>query len=228
MSKDKNTWILILVIVGVIVVFGMFYQNYSPTTYPKFVISGNEVISRTLPTMVNQGGSISLIYTASNTAGTWGATIMDVVSGGCTFPGGGTTYQALMLSTSGNTKTVTLTAPSSKANCILSTSGNYQFGEATIKNFVSQTVQVCTPICTRPANQCTESSTVNNGCTGYCTGSSCLCTGSWTVTKNTPADIDCSNVVTDTELVAYGNSWISGSVTRAQLATAIVAWIGTG
>ncbi len=38
MSKDKNTWIMILVIIGIIFVFGMFFQKNAPDDYPRFSI----------------------------------------------------------------------------------------------------------------------------------------------------------------------------------------------
>jgi len=66
---------------------------------------------------------------------------------------------------------------------------------------------------------CTDSNNCGTTVSKPATSQSC------TSTCNTPADIDCNNAVSNTELIAYGNRWISGSITRSNLASAIVAWI---
>ena len=102
-------------------------NSIPPSIVYKCVSSSNGKIITRIVSLVSDGTQ-TITYTVSNTDSKWGATIEDNVVG-CTFPSGGTTYQALMLSTSGNTKTVTVTG----TNCQYS--GNYQFGEGTIVDF---------------------------------------------------------------------------------------------
>lgn len=170
-------------------------------------------MTRTAQSIVNPSSTFTLTYTAVGTSGTWGASIVDTVTN-CKFPDGTTSYKTVMLSTDGLTKSITMTAPSS-GSCVFS--GDYKYGTSSILNFSDLTVTVCSPTCTRPTDLCLTTS--SNGCGGTCT---------WTVTKNTPADTDCNNIVDRTELGTYINSWILGTVTRDNLGAAIVAWIGTG
>ena len=130
--KKRNIWFLIAIIS--LVVIGMFLQKQ----YSIFSITGNEIISRDLPTEVKVGESFQLTYTVSGATGKWGASIVDNINGGCKFPDGSTQLKTVMLSTDGNTKTITITAPNSESTCTFT--GDYQFGTASIKTFPTQTV----------------------------------------------------------------------------------------
>ena len=87
-------------------------------------ISCSEIITRTK-------GTSSITYTTIGTSGSWGASIEDSVTGGCTFPSGSTTYKTVMLSEDGSTKTVSISGDLS--GCTFT--GDYKFGECSIKTF---------------------------------------------------------------------------------------------
>ena len=251
---NRKTLLWIIGVIAVIFIAGAFYQKSAPL----FAISGQETMTRTASkTTVNPNEQFTITYTAQGTSGSWGATIQDSVSGGCQFPAG-TTYRDIWISDEGNTRTVTVTTPSS-GSCTFS--GDYKFGNFSIKTFSSLSISicqkatcislnkqcgswsdncggtlscgtcqygscdstgkcVCNPICTRPLDLCIESSTISNNCGG-------TCTGSWTVTRNTPADINCDNQVSRTELRDYGLKWINAQISRDELGTAIQAWSST-
>ena len=209
-NKAKAKTQTILIVVAVLLVIGFLFGKAGIP----FVITGNEVMTRTAPTTVNPSSTFQVTYTVSGATGTWGASIVDAVSGGCKFPDGSTELKTVMLSTDGNTKQVTVTAPSSGSCTFV---GDYKFGDFPIKTFTNSVVNICQPICTRPADLCLATS--SNGCGGTCP---------WTVTKNTNADTNCDNKVDRTELGVSINGWIAGTVTRDDLGLAISAWVQTG
>ncbi|MBU0959120.1 MAG: hypothetical protein KKB31_04200 [Nanoarchaeota archaeon] len=177
-----------------------------------FVITGSETMSRTAPGNVNPSSTFQVVYTAIGTSGSWGASIVDViVSGGCTFPDGSNQLKTVMLSADGNTKSVTVQAPSSGV-CVFE--GDYKFGTFAEVDFPSKTVTICSPTCTRPADLCQATS--SDGCGGTC---------EWSVSKNTEADTDCNNLVSREELGLFITKWINGQVTRDSLGAAIQAWV---
>jgi hypothetical protein len=92
---------------------------------PIFLIATLLLVSCVMANSVTRTYSGNTVtYTVSSSDPKWGATIEDTSS--C-FTGG--KYQALMLSTSGTTKTVTV----SGSNCAFT--GNYQFGAGAIVDF---------------------------------------------------------------------------------------------
>ncbi|GAG36152.1 unnamed protein product [marine sediment metagenome] len=99
---------------------------------------GSGSMTRSVPSTVSPGQSFRVTYTVSGVSGTWGASIVDDVSGGCQFPGG-SQLKTVMLSADGNSKQITLTAPSS-GSCTFS--GDYKFGEDAVVNFPSKTVTI--------------------------------------------------------------------------------------
>ncbi len=122
-------------------------------------------MTRTGPTTVNPNSTFTIIYTAIST-GTWGASIQDSISGGCTFPSGQTTYQSVMLSEDGNTKSIIITAPNS-GSCTFT--GDYKFGTDPVTSFSSLTISVSGNGC-NPNWQCTSwSNCSNNQQTRTCT-----------------------------------------------------------
>ena len=137
MANKNNEGIIAIVVL--LVVAGFFLQS-SPGL---FSITGDEVIERTTSSnSVNVGSTFQVIYTASSTSGAWGASIIDTVTGGCKFPDGSNQLKTVMLSTDGNSKTITVTTPSSQGSC--SFSGDYQFGSESIKDFNDKTVTILT------------------------------------------------------------------------------------
>lgn len=235
----KNTKAIWLV-VGIIVVVLFIVLPKSGL----FAVGSGATMTRTAST-VTPGQTFTLTYSVSGAPAKWGAIINDNVAGGCTFPAG-TNYKDAMLSTSGNTKTISVTAPTS-GSCTFT--GYYQFDtDTTSTPFQVLTVSVCqptttcaantctgstcsngcggtvpgtkTPICTRPTNLCADASTVSNGCSG-------VCTGSWTVTQNSNADLDCNNKVSDLEVLNFITKWTSGQITDSQVLSGIAAWVSS-
>ena len=144
MQSDKTLlWIFLIGIVLVLALGAMIQKNYSP-----FSIFGTETMTRTGPTSVNPGATFNIVYTAIGTSGNFGATIEDLVSGGCQLPAG-TQLKTVMLSDEGTIKTIQVTAPAS-GSCTFT--GDYQYGNTSIKTFndlivtISNTTNAtCTP-----------------------------------------------------------------------------------
>ncbi|PIN90072.1 hypothetical protein COU57_04560, partial [Candidatus Pacearchaeota archaeon CG10_big_fil_rev_8_21_14_0_10_32_14] len=135
-------------------------------------ITGSETMTRGSSNItILPNSNFTLTYTAVGTSGTWGATIQDIISGGCLFPSGKNQYKSVMLSDDGTTKSVIVSAPNINGTCIII--GDYQFGNKSIKNFNNLNINVCAPSCIKPIDSCIASTF--NGCGGNCT---------WNVTKN--------------------------------------------
>lgn len=126
-------------------------------------------ITRTAPSTVSAGSSFQVTYSAVGASGKWGSIIVDNVSGGCSFPNGNE-YKDALLSTSGTTKTVTLTAP---ASGLCTFSGYYQFGDMISKDYLPQLTisvgSVCGRVTTCAANTCSNQ-TCSDGCGGVVQG----------------------------------------------------------
>lgn len=207
----KNPIVLIALIVGAIFIFrqgGIFTG----------AITGAETMTRTGPDMVDPSSTFQIAYTVIGASGSWGASIEDSATGGCTFPSGQSTIKTVMLSEDGSIKTLTINAPSS-GTCTFT--GDYKFGEFPVTSLNAYSVSVCSPTCTRPGDLCTESSTVSDGCGG-------MCDGSWTVTQLTPADINCDSSISRIELGQGILDWILGSFSRNNLGLAIQDWAAGG
>ncbi len=91
-------------------------------------------------TTVNPNSTFTLNYTVTGASGTWGNSIEDNVIGGCSFSSGSTQYKSVMLSEDGNTKSITITAPSSGTLCTFS--GSYQFGTLPVVNMPNSVVNI--------------------------------------------------------------------------------------
>jgi len=127
-------------------------------------ITGDETMTRTASVSTTTPGStFTLTYTAIGAVAPWGASIQDSVTN-CKFPSGANSYRTVMLSEDGNTKSITITAPSTAGTCTFT--GDYQYGTSAIKTFSAITVNVeggsdCTPTCgTKVCG--------SNGCGGVC------------------------------------------------------------
>jgi hypothetical protein len=125
-----------------------------------FLVSGNlglfatvgNSVTRSVPNTASPGSTITVTYTATGT-GTFGVSIVDVVSGGCTFSGGGTEYKTVILS-GDDPKTKTLIVPQS-GSCILH--GDYKFGTDSIvvmPDAVITVVTANTTICSTGQTKC--------------------------------------------------------------------------
>jgi hypothetical protein len=120
-----------------------------------FAVTGNESLSRSVPSTVSPGQTFTVTYTATGTSGTWGNSIEDSVSGGCKFPSGSSTYKTVMLSDDGNTKSIQITSPQS-GQCVFT--GDVKFGESAVKNMPNSVVTISSngggdPTCTGSSNQ---------------------------------------------------------------------------
>ena len=106
-----------------------------------FSITGSETMTRTISlTEGGSGQSFQVTYNAVGASGAWGASILDNVVGGCKFPDGSTELRTVMLSSDGNSKTITVDSSSSDGSC--SFSGDYQFGVSPIGNFQDLIVEI--------------------------------------------------------------------------------------
>jgi len=203
MTKKQGKTFLIL---GILVAVAVFLGGAG-----LFVITGDETMTRDIPDLVNPSSTFQVTYTAVGTSGSWGASIVDSVTGGCTFPDGSTELRTVMLSADGDTKTLTMTAPAS-GSCTFN--GDYKFGTFPEVDFPLGTVTICQPTCTRPNDLCQATS--SDGCGGTC---------NWDVVRNTDADTDCDGIVDRTELGSFITQWIDGQATRDELGQAIMAWV---
>jgi len=127
---NKNITIIIIGIAVVLLIGNHFF----------FAITGVETMDRTIPIQVEAGETFTLIYTARSVSGTWGVSIEDSVSGGCTFPDGSSSIKTVMLSADGNTKSITIQAPSVESTCTFT--GDYKFGTMDIKTFSIDSVNI--------------------------------------------------------------------------------------
>ncbi len=132
MAKQNNT-IFWIIGIGILVVL------LAGSQLELFAV-GESSMTRSTPSTVSSGQQFSVTYRAS-ASGTWGASVVDSVSGGCKFPDGSSQLKTVMLSADGNSKTIKVTAPSS-GSCTFH--GDYKFGTESIKNFPDKTVTVTT------------------------------------------------------------------------------------
>ena len=120
-------------------------------------LTGEETMTRTGPSTVQPGTSFQVTYTAVGATPPWFISLEDSVSGGCQFPAGDT-LRTVMLSDEGNTKQITITAPSSEGTCIFH--GDYMYGDFPALNFADLTVSVsgdappCTDTCSSLGFEC--------------------------------------------------------------------------
>ena len=130
-NKNDNTilWVIGIAIFIVLLISGFKIEF--------FTVSG-ATMTRTVPSSVQPNQQFTVTYSVLGASGSWGASIVDSVSGGCTFPAGNT-LKSVLLSDEGNTKTITIKAPSS-GSCTFT--GDYQFGTEAIRNFQNSVVTI--------------------------------------------------------------------------------------
>lgn len=207
-QAKKGSGIIIVIIFGIGIIL-----YFTGALDSLFSITGSETVSRSAPSTVNPNSQFTLTYTVNSGSGTWGNSIVDN-SGNCKFPDNTNSLKTVMLSSDGNTKSITITAPSS-GSCTFT--GSSQFGSLSVVNMANTVVNVCSASCVRPSNLCTTANTASNGCGG-------TCDGSWTIVQNTQSDTNCDNHVDRDELGVSINQWIQGSLSRTDLGGAIQAW----
>ena len=132
-KQGKSNSMLIIVLVIAAVVAGYFLISGSNNGGDN---NGSYSMTRTGPTTAT--GTFTLTYMVTGT-GTWGASIIDTATGGCIFPDGTNQLKTVMLSPDGNSKQITVTAPSS-GSCTFT--GDYKFETNAIVNFPGKTVTI--------------------------------------------------------------------------------------
>lgn len=120
----KHLIYLLIVIIAAVSVFGD--------------INGNEVMERTVPAEVEAGTVFNVVYTVTGGTPPWGASIVDLFTGECTFPAGAE-LRTVALSEDGNVKMIPVTAGTA-GTCTLS--GDYKFGDLPIVNFPDVIISV--------------------------------------------------------------------------------------
>ena len=184
-------------------------------------ITCSETLTRSIPSSITSGQTFQVTYTAGATSGNWGVIIRDTVSGGCLFPAG-TSYNGVLLSDEGATRTISVTAPAS-GTCTFS--GQADFGDCAAKTLASASVSVCSNTCSSLGKQCGTWSVcgTNQNCGACTTGQQCSSTGICQ-TCNTPADLNCDNKVDLNELKSLITKWSNNQANLADLKKAITAW----
>lgn len=195
-KKQEGVWIIvILVVVGILLgaKFGLF----------DFIIIGSETISRSFPSEVTAGSSVTITYSVSGASGKWAASVIDLLMSckdkdGNLIPidltdptgwKGDVTRKFVMVSTEGTTTTQIFPMPNVEGvTCNLQ--GNYKFGDKAIKNFPTQIIKT-----------------------------KIICLGE--------ADTNCDGIVDRTELGVYINKWIAGTATRSKLGQVIMDWVSS-
>lgn len=117
-------------------------------------ITGQETMTRTVPSSATLGSTFSITYTVQGASGLWGATIVDSVSGGCEFLNGKNTVNDVMISDAGDTRIIMVNAPSSAGECTFT--GDYKFGNFPIENFDTQTITITGSVTQRCGNDIKE------------------------------------------------------------------------
>ena len=203
----------------------MAFFIFKPATQTTQAVTGSETMTRTIPSSVAPSATFTVTYTAVGASGQWGATILEDATS-CT----PAHKETLFIHDTGDadTKSVTYTAPAS-GSCVFT--GNYQFGDKTIKNFASATVNICSNECSTSgakecsgagfrtcgnydADSCLEWSTVTT-CQYGCTGGVC---NSCTPVCTRPSDlcVDASTVANGCSGFCTG-SWIVNKNTNADI-----------
>ncbi len=166
----------------------MFFAIFVLLCMPlAMAMTGTETVTRSVSTStVAPGGTFTLSYTANGVSGSWGATLLENIQGGCTVSGK-TQLQFAMLSDLPNPLTYTVQAPSSNANCVFH--GDYKFGSFAVVPFTDATVVVgtapcpsgqflCNGVCAATCGECTSGAT--QACSvGSCPGTSTCSANIW-------------------------------------------------
>jgi hypothetical protein len=232
----KNDGILIFLGIALIIA-ALFY--FKPFGTNIFAVTGSETMTRTVPASVERGSSFSLTYTVAGASGSWGASIIDNLAGGCTFPSGGTQYKSVMLSEDGLTKTITIQAPASVGTCTFT--GDYKFGNFSIITFPSKTVSIvctpvwsysswttCTPACSWTGKDvCLASFSDSSTQTRTATDSQSCGTTTGRDALSQSCTATCSRTVPKSAVAPNADTDCSGAISRTELGVAITGWSAT-
>jgi hypothetical protein len=130
-----NSKVLVWILVFAIILFLIFGKQIGI-----FSATGGVVTRTVSDNSVSAGDKIILTYTASATSGEYGVSILDTLSGGCTFPDGTKQYKEVILSDYGIlTRSLEVTVNSS---CTFI--GDYKFGTDDIVELEDETITVGT------------------------------------------------------------------------------------
>lgn len=235
-KQNLGIWIIGIVVFVLILKFG--------TNFMSQALVGTESVSRSAtPSVVPEGETFTLTYSAIGVSGGWGASIEDAVGSGCTFPSGSASYKSVMLSEDGNTKSITMNAPSSKATC--SFTGTYMFSDENqnypVGSMPSFSVLICTPswvtgtwsTCTAGTcdwtskDACLESFTLDGTQTRTVTDSKdCgVTTGMPPTTQD--CSVDCTRTVTRNSIAPDDDTNCDGVIDRLELGSAITKYLNS-
>lgn len=131
----KNNTIYWIIGIALVVIIAVSQSS----NLPMFQITGEESITRDVPSQVNPGQEFTITYN-TDVSGKFGASVVDAFSGGCQFQNGETEKKFVMLSEP--ERTVTVTASPSEGSCTLS--GDYKFGSSSTKDFQDKTITIST------------------------------------------------------------------------------------
>lgn len=139
--------------IGLILVIGIAALFLVSSNSSLFVSVPSSTIQRQAPNSVMPGSSFNITYSADSVYTKWGVSITDTISGGCTFQGGSTNYKTTLFSVGPVSETITINTPSSASVCKFS--GDYQFGNESIKLIQNHSVQVGSQIiCNNGSDKC--------------------------------------------------------------------------
>lgn len=129
-NNNKN--IIFGILVFAIIIF--FFLGNSAGVFSSV---GGTVTRDVSPSKVRTGDTISLIYTISGT-GAYGVSILDSVTGGCTFPDGEIEFRTVVLSEDSQKVILNIKAPESPTTCTFK--GDFKFGTQNIIKMVDDVV----------------------------------------------------------------------------------------
>jgi hypothetical protein len=233
MAKNNN----MLIFLGIALVIGALFY-FKPFGTNIFAVTGTETMTWAAPSSVEKGSTFTLTHTAVGAVAPWGALLEETISGGCTFPSGGTTYRSGWFSDDGNTKAVTINAPATVGTCNIS--GNYKYGNASEKLFTTLNVGiVCTPSWSTPAwSTCNAAACTwvgKDNCLASYTSSgtqarTCVDANSCGVTTGKPAEsqacsIPCTRTVTKNAVAPDSDKNCDGTISKPEAGDAIMLWV---
>jgi hypothetical protein len=131
-----NSKVLVWILVFAIILFLIFGKQIGI-----FSATGGVVTRTVSDNSVSAGDKIIVTYTASATSGEYGVSIIDTISGDCTFPDGTHVYKDVILSDGVLTRSLEVTIPAQiyKA-CIFS--GDYKFGTDNVVEFEDEEISI--------------------------------------------------------------------------------------
>lgn len=156
-------------------------------------------ITQNTPSTANPNSNFYLNLEVSNVPSTWGAILVENLTGSCTFSDGSKQYKNVLLYTSGTTLSVDVNTGGSGSCTVF---GYYQFTDDAKKDLNSQTITIsqtsnCTP-------QCTNKQCGNDACGGSCgtCASGLMCSSNQCISGN-------NNETPEGFCLGFANDWLS-------------------